>query len=100
MIKHVVMWKLKQQAEGKGKSENIELVQKSLLSLKPVINQINSIEVGANINPTGAAFDLVLISTHNDEKALSGYINHPAHKEVAVFVGKVVAERKVVDFVC
>ena len=100
MIKHVVMWKLKQQAEGKGKSENIELVKKSLLSLKPVIIQINSIEVGANINPTDAAFDLVLISTHNDEEALSGYINHPAHKEVAVFVGKVVAERKVVDFVC
>lgn len=100
MIKHVVMWKLKEQAEGKDKSENIELVKKSLLNLKPVINQINSIEIGANINPTDAAFDLILISTHHDEEALSGYINHPAHKEVAVFIGKVIAERKVVDFEC
>lgn len=98
MIKHVVMWKLKEEAEGNGKSENIKLVSESLLGLKPVISQINSLEVGENINPTDAAFDLILITTHHDEEALSAYISHPAHKEVAAFVGKVVAERKVVDF--
>ena len=92
------MWKLKDEAEGKVKSKNIEKVKKDLLGLKPLIGQINSLEVGENLNPTVAAFDLVLISTHLDKKALSEYINHPAHKEVATYVGKVVADRKVVDF--
>ncbi len=100
MIKHVVMWKLKKEAEGNEKSKNIELVKETLISLKPLISQINSLEVGENFNPADAAFDLVLITSHRDKEALSAYINHPVHQEAAVFIGKVVAERKVVDFEC
>ncbi len=44
------------------------------------------------------AYDLVFITTHSDEDALTQYISHPAHREVAGFIGKVVAERNVVDF--
>ncbi len=99
MIKHVVMWTLKEEAEGNTKIENKKIVKEKLLALKGVISQIESIEVGDNINPSDAAFDLVLISTHTDQDTLTGYINHPAHKEAAAFIGKVVSERKVVDFV-
>ena len=98
MIKHVVMWKLKNEAEGNSKSRNLELVKDKLLSLKPVISQISSLEVGENFNASDAAFDLVLITAHHDKNALTGYINHPSHKEAAVFIGNVVAERTVVDF--
>lgn len=98
MVRHVVMWKLKNEAEGNGKVKNMEVVTETLLSLKPLISQINSLEVGKNFNLSEAAFDLVLITTHDDKKALSDYINHPAHQEAAGFIGKVVAERKVVDF--
>ena len=100
MIKHIVMWKLKNEAEGNSKTRNIELVKEKLLSLKPVISQISSLEVGENFNASDAAFDLVLITAHHDKKALSGYIIHPSHKDAAVFIGNVVAERKVVDFEC
>lgn len=98
MIKHVVMWKLKDEAEGNYKPKNKELAKSSLLGLVPVISQITSLEVGENFNPTEAAFDLVLITIHQDRDALLEYINHPAHKEVAGFIGKIVADRKVVDF--
>ncbi len=98
MIKHVVMWKFKNSAEGHEKSENIEKVKKVLLALKPAISQLKSLDVGKNFNPSDAAFDLVLISTHEDKESLKGYINHPIHQEAATFIGKVVAERKVVDF--
>lgn len=100
MIKHVVMWKLKNEAEGNDKLKNAALVKETLTSLKPLISQINSLEVGENFNPTDAAYDLVLITSHQDKEALSAYINHPAHQEAAVFIGKVVTERKVVDFEC
>ena len=98
MIKHVVMWKLKNEAEGNSKTRNLELVKEKLLSLKPVISQISSLDVGENFN--ASAFDLVLITAHHDKNALTGYINHPSHKEAAVFIGNVIAERKVVDFEC
>ncbi len=98
MIKHVVMWKLKDEAEGNYKPKNKELAKSSLLGLVPVISQITSLEVGENFNPTEAAFDLVLITIHQDRDALLEYINHLAHKEVAGFIGKIVADRKVVDF--
>jgi hypothetical protein len=100
MIKHVVMWKLKNEAEGNDKLENIELVRETLLNLKSVISQISNLEVGENFNPGDAAYDLVLITSHQDREALAAYISHPLHQEAAVFIGKVVAERKVVDFEC
>ena len=98
MITHVVMWRLKEKSEGNSKTTNLKLVKEKLLQLKPVIPQIDSIEVGENINSSDAAYDLVLITTHHDKNALLGYINHPEHQAAAKFIGKVVKERVVVDF--
>lgn len=98
MIKHVVMWKLKAEAEGNNKIKNKEIATEKLLGLKPVISQINSLEVGENFTESDAAYDLVLISTHVDKASFAAYIIHPAHKEVAGFIGKIVEDRKVVDF--
>ncbi len=98
MIKHVVMWRLKENAEGNSMAINRKLMKERLLGLKPLITQIDSLEVGINTNPTEAAFDLILISTHRSSQDLKEYIEHPAHKEVVGFVQKIVAERKVVDF--
>lgn len=98
MIKHVVMWKLNDQAEGNSRATNLKLVKEKLLELKQFIPEIESLEVGENINTSAAAFDMVLITTHADQHALAKYIDHPLHKEAASFIGKVVHERKVVDF--
>lgn len=98
MIKHVVMWKLKNVAEGNTKLKNIEIIKDKLLKLKTIIHAIDTLEVGKNINDSESSYDLVLISTHQDKAALAEYINHPAHKDAASFIGKVVAERKAVDF--
>ncbi len=98
MIRHVVMWKFKEMAIGLEKPENIATVIRALKALEPKISEIKSLEVGKNFNPADVAFDLVLISTHEHKEALKGYIDHPFHKEVAAFIGELVAERKVVDF--
>ena len=98
MIKHVVMWRLKEKAEGNDKASNGAKVIDTLQKLKPVISEIDSLEVGSNFNASDAAFDLVLITTHKDREALAAYIGHPAHQEAASFIGKVVAARSVVDF--
>ena len=98
MVKHVVMWKLKESAEGNDKMQNKVLMKEKLLALKQNIQQIDSMEVGFNFNPTDAAYDVLLISTHDSKSALAEYAAHPDHQEVASFIGKVVEDRKVVDF--
>lgn len=98
MVKHVVMWKLKDEAEGNDKSENEAIMMTKLQKLASKISAIKTLEVGKNHNNSDAAYDLVLITTHEDNEALAAYIKHPAHQEAALFIGKVVALRCVVDF--
>ena len=92
------MWKLKESAEGNDKEQNKMLIKEKLLALKQKIQQIDSMEVGFNFNPTDAAYDVLLISTHKSKEALAEYAAHPDHREVAGFIGKVVTDRKVVEF--
>ena len=98
MVKHIVMWQLKEEAEGNSKSENASLVKKKLHELKSIIKEINSLEVGENFNTSEAAFDVVLITTHQNREALKNYMVHPEHQKVAGFIRSVVEDRKVVDF--
>ncbi len=99
MLKHIVMWKLKDIAEGKTKPENAKMMKVMLEGLKEKIAEIEHIEVGMNIIPSEAAFDVVLYSEFKDEKALGTYQKHPEHVKVAEFVGKIKEERFVVDYI-
>lgn len=99
MINHVVMWRLLDMAEGRSKQENSEIMKEKLLALENKIPQIKYIEVGLNINPTDAAYDIVLITHFHNEEDLNIYANHPEHVKVGEFIGKVRSERVVVDYV-
>ncbi len=99
MIKHVVIWKLKETAMGATKYENALAMKTRLEALSEKIPQIISIEVGINITVSATAGDVVLISTFADDEALETYTNHPEHKKVADFVSSVRLERTVVDYV-
>ena len=70
MIKHIVMWKLKDEAEGNSKAENAKIIKNSIEDLKEKINEIVDIEVGIDVNKSDQAYDVVLYSTFNSfEKA-------------------------------
>jgi multimeric flavodoxin WrbA len=99
MLKHIVMWKLKDFAEGKTKAENAKMMKEMLEGLKEKIAEIEHIEVGMNVIPSEAAFDVVLYSKFKDDKALAIYQKHSEHVKVAEFVGKVKEERVVVDYI-
>ncbi|MDW7732565.1 MAG: Dabb family protein [Methanolobus sp.] len=98
MLKHIVMWKLKDVAEGRSGQENADLMKEMLGSLKGMIPEIGKIEVGININSSDAAFDVVLYSEFRDEEALLSYQKHPEHVKVADYVGKINEKRVVVDY--
>ncbi|MBU5315701.1 Dabb family protein [Clostridium bornimense] len=98
MVKHIVMWKLKEEAEGKTKKENAEIIKSSLESLKNKIDEIVEIEVGINWNDSDAAYDVVLYSIFNTKEDLDSYQVNPHHVEAASYIKKVVASRIVADY--
>lgn len=98
MIKHVVMWKLKDFAEGADRERNAKRIKIELQALKSTIPQIFHLEVGINFIPSDAAYDVVLFSVFKSQQDLDAYLNHPDHKAVAEFLGKVRESRVVVDY--
>lgn len=99
MIKHVVMWKLKDQELGRTKRENALEIKNRLMALRAIIHEIVSMEIGINVNETDPlAYDAVLIMTFNSMEDLSIYKNHPEHLKVSAFVKQVRVSRTVVDY--
>ena len=98
MLKHIVLFKLKENAESASKEENAKKIKRDLESLKGVIPQIRHMEVGINCIPGDAAYDVAIYSEFANEADLSIYAKHPEHVKVAEFVGKVRESRVVVDY--
>ncbi len=98
MIKHIVMWRLKEFAAGASREENAKKLKESLEDLKDKIEDIKAIEVGINFNSSPAAFDVVLYSEFSDMEGLNAYQNHPEHLKIVDFVGEIRTERAVVDY--
>ncbi len=99
MLKHIVMFKLKERAEGSDRPTNIKALQEKLEALPAQIKEIKFFEVGINSIETGVAYDMVLVSEFESKEALLSYQKHPEHVLVANFVGKVCESRVVVDYV-
>jgi hypothetical protein len=98
MLKHIVMWKLKDFAEGRSKAENAQKVKFLLDGLKKQIKQIKTLEAGINADNSADAYDIVLYTEFSNAENFNIYQNHPEHMKVGEFVGKVRLERKVVDY--
>jgi hypothetical protein len=82
MVKHIILWKLKEEFSAAEK-ENIKAgIKAGLEGLKGIIPGLEQIEV----KTTGLASsnaDVMLDSSFTDEAALKNYAVHPAHVEVA-----------------
>jgi len=102
MIRHVVMWKLKDEAEGATKEKNAEKMKLILEGLKVNIDEIKSVEVGINITEddeeAGSAFDVVLISDFETELDYTMYTRNAHHKKAIEFINSVIKERHFVDY--
>lgn len=86
MVKHVILWTLKEEFSKEQKEEIKAGIKAGLEGLKGQIPGLVDIKVNINGLP-GSTADLMLDSTFEDEAALKGYSVHPAH--VAVAEGKV-----------
>lgn len=99
MIKHIVFFGLADSAEGKSKAELAEFIKFELENLIQLIPEIKKIEVGINCpNAPKTNYDLALYSEFDSLEALDIYQEHPEHKRVAAFIGKVRTTRAAVDY--
>ncbi|MBQ2677002.1 MAG: Dabb family protein [Clostridia bacterium] len=98
MIKHIVMWKLKDFADGRTKEENIDLLIEKYEELKKEIPQIADAKIMKNITDKEGMFDTVLFTSFDNKEQMEEYLNHPSHKEYAKFCKELREDRASVDF--
>ena len=98
MIKHIVMWKLKDQAEGADRTGNAARMKALLEGCRDIVPGIVEFEVALAQPGLEATYDVVLYSVFKDKWALDAYQDHPAHVAVKPFIAAVRAERQCMDY--
>ena len=93
MIKHVVLWKFKEE----NKKENMQKAREMLLALIPIISEIKSMKVYFDISGTDMSADVMLDTEFSSEADLKTYAVHPEHLKVAEFMKSVILSRVVLD---
>ncbi|MCR4690907.1 MAG: Dabb family protein [Lachnospiraceae bacterium] len=100
MVKHVILWQLKDELSAEEKASAKADIKAGLEGLAGQIPGLLEIKVYTEGLASSNA-DLMLDSSFEDEGSLKGYAVHPAH--VAVADGKVrpkVKSRVCMDFCC
>lgn len=82
MVKHVILWTLKEEFTEAQKNEIKAGIKEGLESLAGKIPGLIEIHVNTNGIASSNA-DVMLDSTFEDEAALKGYSVHPEHVAVA-----------------
>lgn len=99
MIRHIVMWKLKDGAAGATKQKNAEKLKLILEGLRTNIDEIKAVEVGIQISPENdESYDVVLICDFETELDFKMYTRNPHHKKAIDFIEKVAEKRRFVDY--
>lgn len=97
MVRHIVIWRLKEQAQGNTRDVNARLVKEKLEAMNGKIEGMLKLEVGLDFSKTGESGDVVLYSEFETREHLQGYQSHPLHKAAVAFIREVRTERLVVD---
>ena len=98
MVKHIILWQLKDSLSAGEKINVKKNIKNALESLAGVVPGLTAITVQTEGLPSSNA-DLMLDSTFENAEALKGYSKHPGH--VAVADSKVrpyTASRSCLDF--
>jgi len=98
MIRHVLIFDLKTDDPAE-KAEQIAEIGRRLTGLMDVIPEIKRMNVPADGVGIDRSGDFAIDSDFDDEAGLRVYIDHPAHVEVARFIGSLVSSRAAIDFV-
>lgn len=93
MIKHIVLFKLKDRS-----AENVEATAQVLRNMEGKIAELRSIEVGKDVLHSERSYDIALVTTFDSLQALNAYQVHPEHKKVIAHMNEVRESSICVDY--
>jgi hypothetical protein len=98
MIKHIVMWKLKDHAEGADRAANAQKMKELLDACQGIVPGMLKLEAIVAQPGLEATYDVILYSEFTDKAALDGYLEHPQHQALKPFFGAVRDARQCMDY--
>jgi|SRR6478672_6830040 len=98
MLKHIVMWKLKDEAEGSSKAANAKKMKELLDACADIVPGILKFEVALAQPGLEATYDVVLYSEFTSKAALDAYQDHPQHVALKPFIGAIREARQCMDY--
>ncbi|MBO5699046.1 MAG: Dabb family protein [Bacteroidaceae bacterium] len=99
MIKHIVLFQLKDELTQEQRAEVMNTFKAGIEQLPAVIIEIVDISVNFNCNEA-EAWDICLESTFASMADLETYAQHPDHKAVGAALRPHMAARSCVDYEC
>lgn len=97
MVKHIVIFKLKDDLAADVRAKAMNDFKQGIEALPAVIATIRDVRVGLNINPDEACH-ICLDSTFDTLDDVRAYAAHPAHVAVAGALKPYVDSRSCVDY--
>jgi hypothetical protein len=98
MLKHIVMWKLKDHAEGADRATNAVRLKALLDACDGLVPGLLKLEVAVAEAGLEATCDVVLYAEFADKAALDAYQEHPQHVALKPFVLAVRESRQCMDY--
>lgn len=98
MFKHIVLWKLKDTANGKSRQDNARLIKERFEEIANMLEGLRHLEVGLNVQDGDDAADVALYTEFDSRAAYEAYADNPAHKALVGFIRDVRVERRVIDY--
>ena len=98
MFTHIVLWKLKDEANGKTRAQNARLMKERFEELANMLDGLRRLDVGIDVLQGDDSADVALYTEFDSRAAYEAYYDHPAHKAIAAFIRDVRVDRRVIDF--
>jgi hypothetical protein len=97
-IRHVVMWRVRGATPGERHAHAARVCD-ALLSMQGQVPGMARLQVGLDVSGVDYACDVVLLADFDDDQALAGYADHPAHLHAKQLMADLRVARHQVDFV-
>lgn len=97
MVKHIVLFKLKEELPATEKQAVMNQFKEAIEALPAKISVIRKIEVGLNVNPA-EAWDIALYSEFDSQEDVKTYAVHPDHVAAGKLLADVKLNRACVDY--
>lgn len=98
MIRHIVLFKLREFPNPQEKMAAAETLKAELMKLKSKIPVIVEFEVGINFSMDPSAWDVTINSTFRSREDLEIYRLHPDHQAFILFNKNYSEKKAITDF--